>query len=784
MLESINMIQPFQIKRRGGNIRRLLIALGGFALLVALVWGASLLSRHAEPKSRFVQRMPSDMLFVENKIWNVELEFEKEQYEAMEPNGSATADGTPGNLMFQTPDSKPQALGGPPAGGFGAPPAFNGRGMSGMPGIPGMPAMGGMPMLWGLGGFGQGNGLASAIFQTADSNHDRRLSRQEFITLGKTWFQAWDTTHAGKLNADGIRKGLSKLMPKPTMGFGGPESMMGTQSTQSGDKNGKTGKKKRSDLVDADFRSVNANLTFNDNRISKISVRYKGNSTYVMATNALKHSLKIDLSKGFRGRKLYGVSKLNLNNSIADASWMNEALSYRLYRDAGVPAGRTSYARVYVTVPGKFDRKYLGLYTIVEDVDEDFVAARYGTKRGAIFKPATRKVFEDAGGNWQAYTKTYVPKTPVGETEVKRIIEFSKLVSHASDAEYAAKVGDYLDLDEVSRYMAVTTWLSNMDSLLSMGPNLILYLHPKTNLFQLLPWDLDFSFGQLPLAGGNLDQLSILHPWSGRNRFLERLFKVEEFKRLYLARMKEFNETIFRPERFCQQVDYLAEILRPAIEEESAEKLGRFDQVVAGRSVRGMTSGKPNAPRNPGGDRGGGGFMGMPPFSPPPDPQNARGLQQKPRPGAAGPEGESKPIRTFVAARALSVESQLAGKSEGVQPGSRNGPLSLAGAGVDDPDADWPFGSPERWTAQMMASSFLRAMGAGPEASVTRKQFEDGLGRWFDICDVTHSGILLEEQWRIGVNRMMWGTPMMPSFPGMMGPGTQGMPGQWPAMRP
>ena len=51
-----------------------------------------------------------------------------------------------------------------------------------------------------------------------------------------------------------------------------------------------------------------------------------------------------------------------------------------------------------------------------------------------------------------------------------------------------------------------------------------------------MPWDLDLSFGGM--GGGT--ELSIEHPWRGQNRFLERLFKVDAFKKRYLARMTEF----------------------------------------------------------------------------------------------------------------------------------------------------------------------------------------------------------------------------------------------------
>ena len=119
------------------------------------------------------------------------------------------------------------------------------------------------------------------------------------------------------------------------------------------------------------------------------------------------------------------------------------------------------------------------------------------------------------------------------------MIQFAQLVTSASDAEFAAKLGDFLDLDEFARFMSATVWLSNMDSILAMGQNFYVYLHPVTAKFQFLPWDLDHSFGQFPMAGTQTqrEQLSLQKPWRGENRFLERVFKVEAFKQRYLARM-------------------------------------------------------------------------------------------------------------------------------------------------------------------------------------------------------------------------------------------------------
>jgi spore coat protein H len=613
------MALRFRIEEYTRIIGRRFIVFGAAMLCALTFWGSSTPGSPAGTDNPSAQGKTSGRLLIENKIWNVELEFEKEQYAAMEPK-----------LVMDS--------------GMGDVPHFLG--------MPDMPDA--------FGEFRLGNIVAPAIFKEGNSNHDSRMLKQEFVNMVGMRFQKWDIAHAGQLEAAVIKKDVSGFLIKSALSPAGPEGMFVNQQYQSEGKD----QKKGVGFLDMDFPYVKANLVFDGGRIPQVSVRYKGNSTYMEADTLFKRSLKVDLSNSFQGRKLYEVSKLNFHNAIMDGSWMNEVLSYRLHRDAGVPAGRTSYARVYVTVPGMFNHKYFGLYIMVEDVDKDFAKAHYDTKQGALFKPLTRQLFEDAGDSWKAYTQIYNPKTETTEGEKKRLIEFCKLISHASDAELAATIGKYLDIDEVARYLAVTVWLGDWDSLLLTGQNLIIYLHPKTNLFHLLPWDLDLTFGHLghfARMGINPEQLSIMHPWSGRKLFLERLFKLDEFRRIYLARMKEFSKTIFRVERIQKQVDELAAILRPAVKEESEEKLAMFDQLAAGTSDGFGDIGR---------DAGSDGFRGTPFQGAKEGPQNAVGLMNR---GRMGPVGKSKPIKVFATARALSVESQLDGKSEGEQFRDRGG---------------------------------------------------------------------------------------------------------------
>src|SRR5204863_229802 len=90
----------------------------------------------------------------------------------------------------------------------------------------------------------------------------------------------------------------------------------------------------------------------------------------------------------------------------------------------------------------------------------------------------TPNLFSDLGDNWKSYNQTYDPKGDVSEEQKPRVIEFSRFASTASDSDFAAKIGDYIDLDNFARYMAITTWLTDLDGILGPGQKLTIVMGP------------------------------------------------------------------------------------------------------------------------------------------------------------------------------------------------------------------------------------------------------------------------------------------------------------------
>lgn len=375
-----------------------------------------------------------------------------------------------------------------------------------------------------------------------------------------------------------------------------------------------------------EFDWVHAAVEFEDRTFADVAVRYKGNGTYMRSQGMEKRPFKVDLDKFAKGNELAGRTTLNFANLVVDDSCLHDALGYELFRAAGVPSPRTAYARLFrkssASVPS-----YLGLYALVENLDDDFAAERFGTRKGMFFKPVTTELFSDLGADWAAYKGIYDPKGKPTTAQSGRVIEFASLLTHSDDAAFAARVGEFVELDEFARFLAVMVLLSSYDGFLNNGQNFYLWLSPESQKFQFLPWDLDNAWGRFGMTGSTMDRAhaSIMHPWMGRHRLLERVMAVPEFQSRYRQTLQELLDRVFVPEQLHRRVDELAAQLRPVVAEESQRKSSRFERAVTEINFDG------NA-----GD--GGGF----------------GRNRPPH-----------PLKWFIMERAKSVRDQLAGTSEG-----------------------------------------------------------------------------------------------------------------------
>ena len=322
--------------------------------------------------------------------------------------------------------------------------------------------------------------------------------------------------------------------------------------------------------------------------ISGVGIRFKGNGSFIGGYRTGKCSFKLDFSEYRKGVLFRGLKKLNLNNSLSDPSMLREALSYDLFREAGVFCSRTGFARVSLQI-GPQRSKVLGLYTIVEQVDKRFLKNRYGDSKGLLLKPSTFRVFRYLGEEWAAYEKAYVPKTTATEMQQRRVIDFARLINKGSDEDFAEGFDNFVDAEQFLRFLAVNVLLSNLDSFLGGTQNYYIYLEPESNQFHFLPWDLDISFGAHDMGGTPQSRrnLSIEHPQTGGHALIERVLKIPRHRRRYRELLGEYLGTVCAQDKMLSQIDRGATFLRPVIDVNGPEAADALEKSIAEASSPG-----------------------------------------------------------------------------------------------------------------------------------------------------------------------------------------------------
>lgn len=289
-----------------------------------------------------------------------------------------------------------------------------------------------------------------------------------------------------------------------------------------------------------------------------IGLRFKGNSSYMIAPE-LKKPFKVDVNRYDSDARVAGLTGFNLHNNAMDPTLMREALSYAVFRDAGVPASRTSGALVYLTVDRQYDRKLLGLYTVVEEIDKAFLKSRFGSAKGLLLKPENCFNLPYLGEDFARYERLYRPKTEATPRTSARLIDFLRLIHQADDATFVRQIGDYLDVDGFLRFVAVNALLANMDSFLSTGHNFYLYVHPDTLKVYFIPWDLNLSLGTFDWVGPIREQadLSLWQPHVMASRLTERVLAVPAYDRAYVDILGRLTQTTFTREHLGRQITML-----------------------------------------------------------------------------------------------------------------------------------------------------------------------------------------------------------------------------------
>lgn len=296
---------------------------------------------------------------------------------------------------------------------------------------------------------------------------------------------------------------------------------------------------------------------------SGVGIRFRGNTSL----NAQKKSFKINIDK-FVDQNFYGLSELNLIGNQNDPSILRAKLCWDFFREAGLPACRTSHVRVYV------NGTYMGVYLNVEQIDNRFADVRFDDGTGNLWKCLWGSDLNYQGSNPTLYTDDNYDLVENeflnNYSELARFIDVlnnTPLSLLPCELEKIFNVHDYLKI------MAADILLGNWDNYIFNKNNFYLYHNEKTRKLEYIPYDLDNTLG-IDWVGVDWGQRN-LYTWStSSNRPLfTRLLQIPAYRNEFSNNVNDLIASQFNATAFQSKATQIQNIIYTAAAEDPLRPL-------------------------------------------------------------------------------------------------------------------------------------------------------------------------------------------------------------------
>jgi spore coat protein CotH len=281
----------------------------------------------------------------------------------------------------------------------------------------------------------------------------------------------------------------------------------------------------REDYLSSDYHT--ADFQWRNIRIRNIGMRMRG----VGSRNPVKLGLRIDFNRFTKGQEFLGLKSIVLDNHWQDGTFMHEFLTMALYARLGYPAPRIAYCRLYI------NNESQGLYSIVESVDNKFLARTIGESDGYLFSFQHKRdyVGEYLGRELAPYKEMFEAQNHEKEADTilyAPIHDLFREINQPMDGVWRERVDRLLDLEQFTIQSAFEAFVAELDGVngaFGMN-NVFLYRSIDSTRHRLFLWDKDSAFGGIEF-----------NIFTNRDKYLlfQRVLSFGDLRELYLRTLEE-----------------------------------------------------------------------------------------------------------------------------------------------------------------------------------------------------------------------------------------------------
>jgi spore coat protein H len=321
---------------------------------------------------------------------------------------------------------------------------------------------------------------------------------------------------------------------------------------------------------------VSATIEFQGEIWEHVGIRFKGNSSLrsTWSSGSLKMPLKLDFDQfeddypEIEDQRFYGFKQLSLSSNWSDNSYLREKVANDIFNEAGVAASETAFYAV--TLDYGEGLVYLGLYTMVEVVDDTLIETKFSEDDGNVYKPSgSGASFADGSFNKASFDK----ETNQDEQDYSDILAlFEALhanIRHTDPAAWREGLEAVFDVDTFLNWLAVNTVIQNWDTYGVMGHNYYLYNDPSTGQLTWIPWDNNMALSSkmgmssvLPL-----DQQIVGDAWP----LISFLMADEVYHQAYVDCVEVVINGAFEPGKMAETYQRLHDLIEPYVKLEEPQ---------------------------------------------------------------------------------------------------------------------------------------------------------------------------------------------------------------------
>jgi spore coat protein H len=334
------------------------------------------------------------------------------------------------------------------------------------------------------------------------------------------------------------------------------------------------------DIIPGDPIYVPVSLKYNGKEWYKVGFRLKGNSSLSQAWGAGIYKLPFKLQfdeyedkfPEVENQRFYGFKEFSMAPGHNDASLMKDKLVSDIFREAGIPAARTVFYKIYIDF-GE-GSKYCGVYTMVEVIDDSMIETQFGEDKGNIYKPESNFVTFD-----QTKFEKKSNSTAADWSDIKSVITALNANTRTTNAaQWRTDLEKVFNVNHFLKYLAINNTIVNWDAYGALAHNYYLYTPTATKLVTWIPWDFNLSMMTTTQTGGaggavgglgrgvSLEMTEVTTAWP----LINFMAKDPVYYARYKDYVKNFNEQFFQASRINPMIDKNVALISAAVSQEVA----------------------------------------------------------------------------------------------------------------------------------------------------------------------------------------------------------------------